>query len=246
MHALTSSYLQYIGLLLDCGLYEGAEVRTVVTRAVMEVFTLGGEVYADPSLTPSLTHLTHALLPSPTTRFWPFRTAQLNTTRGWGYNFFLFFHSLLHLYQAEGMDDEPFTRFIHVGLQREMVRDYRLAVYTLAGEGGGGGGSEAEGEGEGAAVGASGWGQGWWWPREDSVEVLSCYRDYLARHGGNRARGGAGGALVTLAMHHLLCHWFGERAVRERVEVDEERIRQKMGAADESIVQALRRYRYFE
>ena len=241
---LTRSYLQYVCLLLDCDLFDSDEARTVLTRAVMEVFMLGGEVYADPSLSPTLTHLTHSLLPSPSTPFWPLLTSHLNSTRGWGYNFFLAFHSLLHLYQAEGMGDAAFTRFVHLGLQRGLVKDYRLAVYAVAGEGGGTveDGEEEEGDG---GEGEAGWGQGWWWPREDSVEVLACYRDYVARYGGDRGRGG-GGVLVRLATHHLLCHWFGERAVREGAKVDRERVLQRMGTVDEAVVQALCRYRYYD
>ena len=208
-------------------------MRSVVTRAVMELFLLGPDVYADPSVQPAMTHLTHRLLPSPTTARWGLDTAGLNAGRGWGWNFFLFFHRLLERYAGEGMGDEGYGRFVQLGLQRQLVRDYRLAVFAMAGEGAG---SESEDVGE--------WGQGWWWPREDSMEVLTCYRDYVARKGGDRRRGGP---LLLVAMHHLLCSWFGEEAVRENREVEgkEAQVRQRLGVVNESVIHALCQYRFY-
>ena len=232
--ALSRAFVQFVGLLLDCELFLTAEQRTVVVRAVMELFLLGSDVYSDPSLTPSLTHLTHQALPSPSTPFFPFLTAHLNATRGWGYNFFLFFHALLDRYQAEGMQDDAFTRFVLIGLQRGLPKDYRLAVFGTVGAVGGGG-DEAD---------LRGWAEGWWWPREDSVEVLRCYREYVERRCGERGRGC--GALGVVAMHHLLCQWLGEDVVRNdsALESRESLIRSKMGTADESVTRALCAYRH--
>ena len=222
--AVLRSYIQYLALLIDGHIWSSNDDRSTAARALMELLVRSPDCTADPQLSLPLTHCVHSLLPGLS-----FNTAWLNRPRsGWGSNFFTFATELVELYVSEAVDEEVWGELLLLLLQRGLVRDYRLMVYSRC--------MEVD------VQVRSGW-PGWQhvlWAREDSAEVLAVYREYVSK------RRGGEGVLCETAMHHLLCDWFGEEAVLERREVvgKEEKIRQRMGRADDGVIHALLSYRY--
>ena len=225
---LTRAFLQLVLLQINGLLFPTQVERTVTIRAVMEIFTLGPAVYTDPAVSPTLSHLSHVLLPAFT-----FSTPLLNSTRGWGWNFFSFFHSLLDRYSEEGLQDVAFSSFVLLMLQRSHPHDYRLLILSSLAHG-----DIAQEDGVIVA-----WDQ-CLWPREENAEVLRAYKDWLLRRGG---AGADSGVMMTVAMHHLLCDWFGEEHVRAGKQATgmEATVRSRLGGgAHEPVVHALCSYRY--
>ena len=229
------SYTHYLGLLVDAGLWSTAHDRTVAARALLELLVRSPDCTAEPQLSLPLTHCSHALLSSDSESGGggEFDTGWLNRRRsGWGGNFFLFASEAVELYVSEAVGEEVWAEPLLLLARRSLARDYRLMLYSRC--------MDVD-----VAVRASwdGW-RGVLWPREDSPEVLAVYREYVGKRGGGRSR--EGGVLWEVAAHHLLCDWLGEAAVRERRDVagKEERIRQRLGAVDDSVVHALLSYRY--
>ena len=232
--SILRSYLHYLSLLIDCGLWCTASDCTMAVRSLMELLVRSTDCTTDPHLSLPLTHCSHSLLSSSSTTPTAFNTSWLNRPRGgWGSNFFTFASGLVELYVSEAVGEEVWSELVLVLVRRELVRDYRLMVYSRC--------MEVDITVRGSWPG----GPHVLWPREDSAEVLAVYREYVGRRSG--AGGGQqDGVLCEIAMHHLCCDWFGEVAVREKREVvgKEDKIRQRMGHVDESVIQALMSYRY--
>ena len=229
------SCLHYLGLLIDCNFWSTANDRTVAVRSLMELLVRSPDCTTDPQLSLPLAHCSHSLLSGGEHGLLSFNTNWLNRVRGgWGSNFFMFANELVELYVSEAVAEEVWSELLLVLVRRELVRDYRLLVYSRC--------MEVE------VAMRSGW-PGWQhvlWPREGSAEVLAVYREYVSKRGGGGAIAGQDCVLYEIAMHHLLCDWFGEEAVRENREVadKEHKVRQRMGRVDESAVHSLLSYRY--
>jgi len=229
------SYLHYLSLLIDCHLWSTSNDRTTAARSLMELLVRSPDCTTEPSLSLPLTHCTHSLHSGAD---WQFSTVWLNRLRsGWGSNVFMFASELVELYVGEAVGEEVWSEVVLMLVRRELVRDYRLLVYSRC--------MEVD------VTVRSNW-PGWpgvLWPREDSSEVLAVYREYVGkrRRGGAGGGGGEGGVLCEVAMHHLLCDCLGEEVVRENRQVvgKESKIRQRMGhGVDEGVIHALMNYRY--
>ena len=236
--ATLRSYIQYLGLLVECNVWSAANERSVAARSLMELLVRSTDCTTDPQLSLPLAHCAHSLLSSTEgsgSGLSSFNTGWLNGMRvGWGTNVFLFAVELVEMYASEAAGEDVWNELLLLLARRELVRDYRLLLFSRC--------MELD------DVAVRGRWPGWHqvlWPREDSAEVLAVYREYVSKHVAREAAG----VLCEVAMHHLLCDWLGEAAVRENgvVAGKEAKIRQRMavaGAVDESVVFALLNYRY--
>lgn len=194
---LTSALLRLAAAAAAWGAFSTPAAKAVLTRAVMEVFLLGSEVFLDEEVSVPLAALVAAALGDDAGEATLLPLADVERYAYWG-PWHPFAKDVVESFQADSMADPSFTRCLLLLARRDFSPVFRQLVW-----------GQLSSLLRTLAVRPPLQAEAYLFPPESSPDVLALYHNALTAPNGLRVDADVP-HLYAIALHHISAHIFGQ------------------------------------